>query len=66
MICGSGDDDYGRLTGAAKPTEGLSTLGMKLFALSKPTLRGAEEVSGADAVACRAESLCWMSWVCGA
>jgi hypothetical protein len=40
--CGSGDDDYGRLAGAAKPREGLSTLGMKLFALSKPTLRGAD------------------------
>jgi hypothetical protein len=39
---GSGDVDYGRLAGAAKPREGLRTLGMKLFALSKPTLRGAD------------------------
>jgi hypothetical protein len=40
--CGRGDDDYGRLAGAKNPIEGLSTLGMKLFALSKPTLRGAD------------------------
>ena len=47
--CGSGDDDCGRLAGATKPIEdGLSTLGMKLFALSKLTLRGADYVSGAE------------------